>query len=408
MSKINTDQEKIDKILSRGVEDIIVKEHLESQLKSGKQLRIKFGADPTRPDLHLGHAVLLRKLRLLQDLGHHIIFIIGDFTARIGDPSGKSKTRPPLSEDEIEKNSKTYFEQVGKILNVSEVKIRKNSEWFSKMSFAEILKLTSQFSVARLIERDDFEKRMKSGKEVYLHELLYPIMQAYDSLILDIDIEFAGNDQKFNAHAGRDLQRKMGKPEQDILLAPLLVGLDGKEKMSKSLDNYIGITEAPNSMFGKIMSISDELISKYFLLCTDVAEEEIESMEKQMESGESNPRDAKMKLGREIIKIYHGAEAAQKAQDEFIKVFSQKELPEEIEEFRLETKEINILDLIEKAQLAKSRGEAKRLIEQGGIKINNETIENWDKEMSFKGGEILHVGKRKFLKIVISNLQSGD
>lgn len=401
MAQIITDDKKISDILARGVEDIIVKEHLESQLKSGKELRIKFGADPTRPDLHIGHAVLLRKLKLFQDLGHHIIFIIGDFTARIGDPSGKSKTRPPLADEEIEKNSKTYFEQVGKILDISKIEVRKNSEWFSKMNFADILKLASQFSVARLIERDDFEKRLTGGKEVYLHELLYPVMQAYDSVILDADVEIAGNDQKFNAHAGRDLQRKMGKPEQDILLAPLLVGLDGKEKMSKSLDNYIGITESPNSMFGKTMSIPDNVIIDYFALCTDKSENEIKAIEENMKSGDLNPRDAKMDLAFEIVKIYHGEKDAQNAKEEFIRVFSQKELPTDIPEFKLPNKKMTILDIIEQAQLAKSRGEIKRLVEQGGVTIDGNVIESWDKEIDFNGGEVLQAGKRKFLKIII-------
>lgn len=392
---------KIEEILTRGVSEVINKEHLKKELLSGKKLRVKYGADPTRPDLHLGHAVGMQKLKKLQDLGHHIIFIIGDFTARIGDPSGMSKIRPQMTEEEIEKNSKTYFDQVGKILETSKIEIKKNSEWFSKMDLGEIIKLASNFTVARTIERDDFQKRMEKGVDVGLHELLYPLMQAYDSVILDIDLEVEGNDQKFNVHAGRELQRKMGKPEQDILLVPILVGLDGKEKMSKSLDNYIGITEKPNQIFGKIMSIPDTLITNYFELCTNVEMDKIKQMEKDMKSGKLNPRDAKLNLAQEIVKIYHGEEEAKKAREYFIDTFSKRETPEDVTVVPSPAPEISIINYMIEAGLANSKSDARRKIEQGGVSINGEKVNSTGLMLSSEthDGGILKVGKIHFVKI---------
>lgn len=392
---------KIKEILTRGVSEVIDKEHLKKRLLSGEKLKVKYGADPTRPDLHLGHAVGMRKLKAFQYLGHHIIFIIGDYTARIGDPSGASKARPVLSEEEIEKNSKTYLDQVGKILDASKIEIRKNSEWFSKMEPIEFIKLSSKFTVARTLERDDFEKRLKNGIDIGNHELLYPMMQAYDSVILDIDLEVEGNDQKFNVHAGRELQRKLGKKEQDILLVPILVGLDGKEKMSKSLDNYIGITEEPNQMFGKTMSIPDNVITSYFELCTDIPMEKIKQLEKDIKSGKLNPRDAKLDLAFEITKIYHGENEAKKAREYFIETFSERKTPENIPVMNIKAGE-KLTDILVKSGNAKSLGDARRKIEQGGVEIDGKKVTQWnlilDKEKNNQS--ILKVGKFVFLKIV--------
>lgn len=390
---------KIEEILTRGVSEVIDKEHLKKRLLSGEKLKVKYGADPTRPDLHLGHAVGMRKLKALQDLGHHIIFIIGDYTARIGDPSGASKTRPELSEDEIKKNSETYLNQAKKILDTSKVEIRKNSEWFSRMGLGEIIKIASNFTVARTIERDDFQKRMKKGTDIGLHELLYPLMQAYDSVVLDIDLEVEGNDQKFNVHAGRELQRKLGKKEQDILLVPILVGLDGKEKMSKSLDNYIGITEEPNQMFGKAMSIPDNVITSYFELCTDTPMEKIKQMEKNMKSGKLNPRDAKFNLASEIVKIYHGQERANEAGHYFMQTFSERKTPANIPAVDVKAGE-KLTNVLVKSGNAKSLGDARRKIEQGGVEIDGKKISDWKMILDNKyNGMVIKIGKFGFVKI---------
>jgi len=392
---------KIEEILTRGVAEVIDKEHLKKRLLSGEKLKVKYGADPTRPDLHLGHAVGMRKLKALQDLGHHIIFIIGDYTAMIGDPSGVSKTRPELSEDEIKKNSETYINQAKKILDTSKVEIRKNSEWFSKMEPIEFIKLLSKFTVARTLERDDFERRLKNGIDIGNHELLYPMMQAYDSVILDIDLEVEGNDQKFNVHAGRELQRKLGKKEQNILLVPILVGLDGKEKMSKSLNNYIGITEEPNQIFGKVMSIPDTSIINYFELCTDTPTENIKQIEKDMKSGALNPRDAKLELAFEITKIYHGEEKAKKAREYFIQTFSERKTPEDIPVVDIKAGE-KLTDVLVKSGNAKSLGDARRKIEQGGVEIDGKKVTQWNLILNKEKNNqsILKIGKFGFLKIV--------
>ena len=400
--QIIIDQEKIDKLLNRGIEDMIVKEHLEFQLKSGKQLRIKFGIDPTAPDIHLGHTVALRKLKQFQDLGHKAVLIIGDFTATIGDPSGKTETRKPLTQEEVKNNLKSYLVQAGKILDIDMAEVRYNSEWLDKFNGVKLLDLLSLVSVQQMLEREDFHKRWLGHQSIRMHEFFYPIMQAYDSVEIKADIEIGGTDQKFNLLAGRDLMEKLGLPPQDVITVPLLEGTDGVRKMSKSYSNYIGVSENPNETFGKIMSIKDELMSKYFLLCTDVSEKEIAEMEKDIKSGELNPRDAKLRLGREIVKIYHGEESAKKAEEEFISVFSKKELPEEMEEVKLKKDKINIVDFLVGCGATKSKGEAKRLVEQGGVRINDVAIEGWDGETEFKGGEVIQVGKRKFLRIVIS------
>ena len=381
----------------KGVVEIIDGKSLQSKLSSGKKLRVKLGVDPTRPDIHIGHAVLLRKLKELQKEGHKIIFLIGDYTTKIGDPSGRNKTRPILSDDEIAKNAKTYLDQVGKILDVKKTEIRYNSEWYSTLSFSDTLKITSLFTVAQIIERDDFEKRLKAGSDIGIQETLYPIMQAYDSVILKADIEFGGTDQKFNMLAGRSLQKKMGQTPQDIMMTKLLVGLDGKEKMSKSLDNYVGITESPNFQFGKIMSIPDSAIIEYFTLCTDLSAKEIGKYEADLKTG-VNPRDVKEKLALEIVKMYHSEKEAEKAKQEFKNVFTKKELPSSIPEIKISGNYDLPLFLIE-IGAASSNSEAKRLIEQGGVKIDGAKITDPKSDIATHKGMIVQVGKKKAYKI---------
>ena len=380
-------------LLTKRIFEVIERKHLEEVLKSGKKLRIKYGADPTAPDLHLGHAVVFRKLKEFQDLGHTIIFIIGDYTALIGDPSGRSKARPMLSEKEIKANAATYFKQVGKILDVKKTEIVYNSGWFKKEDLASTIKLMAKFTIQRVLERDDFSKRIKEGAEVYAHEILYPMMQAYDSVMIKADVEVGGTDQKFNMLAGRDLQRHMGISEQDVITIPLLVGIDGVKKMSKSVGNYIGISEEPEIMFGKLMSIPDELILKYAELLTDLP---LDELNKKISS---DPRGAKMDLAKEIVKIYHSDKDAKKAEEEFVRVVSNKEIPEKVESVRLKVKEIKLIDLLVETKMASSKGEARRLIEQGGVKIDNEKQSDPNKIISLDKKIILQVGKHKFLTV---------
>jgi tyrosyl-tRNA synthetase len=381
----------------RGIEDIISEPELEKKLKSGKKLRIKFGADPSRPDIHLGHTVALRLLKRFQDLGHEVIFLIGDYTARIGDPSGRNTARPILTEKEIEENAKTYFEQVGKVIDIKKAEIHYNSEWYKGMSFADLLKLTSLFTVSQIIERDDFEKRLKEGREVGIHELLYPIMQAYDSVILKADIEIGGTDQRFNLLAGRELQKKVGQIPQDIITCKLLVGLDGKEKMSKSLNNYIAVTESANDIFGKVMSIKDEQILNYFSLLTDLSDNEIKETENKLKDG-FNPRDIKYKLAKEITAYYSSETEAEAAGKQFDLVHQKKEIPEDIEEIKLDG-EFDVLSLLGQLKLIESNSEGRRLISQGGVKIDGATIAEISETVKTRSGMVVQVGKRKFVKI---------
>lgn len=387
------------KLLSRNIEEVIVKPHLEERLKKGEKLRIKLGADPTAPDLHLGHSVVLRKLKEFQDLKHKIVFIIGDFTAKIGDPTGRLKTRPALSDAEIKKNAETYFKQVGKILNIKKTEIRYNSEWFAKEGWSDVLKLVSKFTVARILERDDFAKRLKQGIDIGVHEILYPIMQAYDSVQVCADVEIGGTDQKFNMLTGRDLQRKLKFPEQDVITVPLLVGLDGKEKMSKSKGNYIALFDSPNEMYGKIMSIPDNLIIQYFKLLTDVEAFEIKQMEEQLENSLINPRDLKARLAREVVILYHGIDKALTAEKEFEKIFKKKEKPTKIPEIKIKEKKLRLVDLLLRVKLVTSKSEARRLISQGGVKIDSRIIKEWNQIVEVKPGMVIQVGKRRFMKI---------
>lgn len=382
---------------TRGIEEIIDEKSLVEKLKGNKKLIIKHGVDPTRPDIHLGHSVVLLRLKELQDLGHKIVFLIGDYTTKIGDPSGKSKTRPMLSDKEIAVNAKTYMDQVGKILDLKKTEIRYNSEWYKKLDFNDILQLAAKFTVAQILERDDFEKRLKMGSDVGIHEMLYPIMQAYDSIMLEADIEFGGTDQKFNMLAGRSLQKKFGQNPQDIVMMRLLVGPDGKNKMSKSLDNYIGISESANSQFGKIMSIPDSLIEEYFNLCTTLSDSEIKKLVDQMESG-TNPRDIKEKLGLEIVTMYHGKAAAEKAANEFRNVFANKELPTNIPKVKISGNyELPVLML--ELRSCDSNSEARRLIVQGAVKVDGVKIIDPKSEISTYKGMIVQIGKKKYYEI---------
>lgn len=384
-------------IFERGLAEIIDEKSFAEKLKSGKKLRIKMGMDPTRPDIHLGHAVGLKKLRTLQDDGHKIICIIGDYTAKVGDPSGKNVTRPVLDDHEISVNAKTYLSQVGKILDVRKTEIRKNSDWFSKMKFAEILQLAGKFTVAQILERDDFENRYKNGADIGLHELLYPLMQAYDSVVVRADVEFGGTDQKFNMLAGRSLQKKMGQKPQDVITVEILPGLDGKEKMSKSLDNYVGVSEKPGMMFGKIMSIPDTLIVPYFELCTDETDSEISKVKKSLAQGK-NPRDIKVSLAKHIVTFYHSAKDAEAAAQEFNSVFSKGNMPEEMPEFKLNGN-FDLVLLLTNLGAISSKSEGRRLVEQNAVKIDGAVVGDPAAVVATHPGMVIQVGKKRFYKI---------
>ena len=388
--------------IRKGAEEIIPEEELvkkiERSIITGNPLRIKLGADPSRPDLHIGHAVVLGKLRDFQLLGHQAVLIIGDFTAMIGDPTGRNKTRPSLTLEETKANARSYFDQAGVILDKDRLEIRYNSEWLNPMSFQDIIALAARYTVARMLERDDFAKRLKNGIPVSIHELLYPLAQAYDSVAIQSDLELGGTDQKFNLLVGRDIQKEYGMEAQVTLTMPLLVGLDGKEKMSKSLGNYIGITDAPNEIYGKTLSIPDELILRYFTLTTDLRPDQIRRIEDEMSQGK-NPRDAKHQLAWELTRTYHSIDAANAARNEFEKVFVERGIPEDIEAYQLMINPVLVANLISESGLAPSNAEAKRLIKQGGVSINGNKINDFMAEYQFMDGDIIKVGKRKFLKI---------
>lgn len=397
--KINTNPKKIEELLTRGIEEIIEKESLVKKLKSGKQLRIKFGVDPTATKLHLGNAVVLWKLKEFQELGHIIIFIVGDFTAQIGDPSDKETMRQPLTKKEIEENMKTYKEQICRILELKKTEFIHNSDWLSKINFQEIiLKLANQFTVAQILERENFSKRYQAQKPIGLHEFLYPLMQGYDSMKIKSDLEIGGTDQKFNMLAGRNIQRAYNQKPQDIITMALLPGTDGR-KMSKSYGNTIAITDAPNDMYGKIMSIPDELIINYFELCSRLPLKKTEKIKQNLKNKKINPRDAKAELAKEIVSLYHGKFTSQKAEKEFNRIFKKKELPSKIPTISIAEKNIGILDLLVKTKLAVSKSDAQRLIKQKGVKIGDKIQENWRENIPIKNGVIIQVGKRKFIKI---------
>jgi len=389
-------------LIKRGIDELIGEDELISKLKSKKQLIVKAGFDPTAPDLHLGHTVLINKLRHFQQLGHQIIFLIGDFTGMIGDPSGKNKTRPALDEAEIKKNAKSYKEQVFKILDPKLTDVRFNSEWSKKLGAEGIIKLASQYNLARMLERDDFNKRYKSNQTIALHEFLYPLIQANDSIALEADIELGGTDQKFNLLVGRELQRAYGQEPQAVITVPILEGLDGKNKMSKSLDNYVGIDESPSEMFGKIMSISDELMWRWFDLLSFKSTDEINELKAEQAKGK-NPRDIKIELAKELIARFHDDQSANLAEENFINQFQKKNMPDDIEEVSLTLSEssIPLANLLKDCGMTSSTSEAIRMIKQGAVRIDEEKIT--DTKHIIPGGTsaIYQVGKRKFKKITL-------
>jgi len=391
-NKVNN--EKLNHLLKRGVAEVIVEEELIELLRSGKKLRLKEGFDPSFPDIHLGHMVTLRKLREFQELGHQVVLIVGDWTAQIGDPSGVSITRPMLTMEQVQANAKTYMEQFFKVVDKDRTEVRWQSEWFGKFNLADVIQLTSKFTVAQLLAREDFSNRYNAGRPIAITELLYPLLQAYDSVAIQSDVEFGGTDQKFNLLVGRELQNTVGQPPQQVFMVPLLVGTDGTNKMSKSLGNYIGVAEPAKEIYGKVMSIPDELILTYFELVTDVPDEELAEFKRQLSNEAFNPMELKKRLGRELVSELHDGKTAAEAEEHFSKTVQQKEVPEEIE---LGTKsQGNILDYLVENRLAKSRGEAKRLIEQGGVYINGERINDMNWEV--KKDSIIKVGKRRYIK----------
>ena len=389
-------------LIKRGIDELLNEEELLSKLKTNNQLVVKAGFDPTAPDLHLGHTVLINKLRHFQQLGHKVVFLIGDFTAMIGDPTGKNKTRPPLDPSDIEKNSKTYTNQVFKILDPKLTEVRFNSEWCSKLGAEGIIKLASQYNLARMLERDDFNKRYKSNQSIAIHEFLYPLIQAYDSIALKADVELGGTDQKFNLLVGRELQRMHEQDPQVVITVPILEGLDGTNKMSKSLGNYVGIDEAPEEMFGKIMSISDDLMWRWYDLLSFKSSEEIQALKDQQVGG-MNPRDIKISLAKEIISRFHDQDSAENAEHNFLNQFQRKNIPENIEELSLEWAESSILlpNLLKEAGMTGSTSEAIRMIKQGGVRINEEKITDPKHSVSKGESSIYQVGKRKFKKITL-------
>ena len=389
-------------LIKRGIDELISEDELLAKLKSNKQLVVKAGFDPTAPDLHLGHTVLINKLRHFQQLGHQVIFLIGDFTGMIGDPSGKNKTRPALDEADIKENAKSYKEQVFKILDPKLTDVRFNSEWSNQLGAEGIIKLASQYNLARMLERDDFNKRYKSNQTIALHEFLYPLIQANDSIALEADIELGGTDQKFNLLVGRELQRAYGQEPQVVITVPILEGLDGKNKMSKSLDNYVGIDESPNEMFGKIMSISDELMWRWFELLSFKSIEEIDALKADQAKGK-NPRDIKIDLAKELIARFHDDKSADLAESDFINQFQKKNIPDDIEEvsLTLSKSSIPLVNLLKDCGMTSSTSEAMRMIQQGAVRIDEEKIIDTKHIISSGTSAIYQVGKRKFKKITL-------
>ncbi|MBC7189403.1 tyrosine--tRNA ligase [Candidatus Aerophobetes bacterium] len=394
------DVEKQISLIKENTVEIIPEEDLARKIKRKGCLCVKFGVDPTTPDIHLGHSVILLKLRIFQELGHKVVLLIGDFTARVGDPSGRIKARKPLSVKEIEKNAKTYRQQAFKILDPEKTQIEYNSRWLGKMNFAQVLKLASRYTVARMLERDDFSLRYKKNIPIALHEFLYPLMQAYDSVALRADVEIGGTDQKFNLLLGRHIQKCYGQSPQVIITMPILEGIDGKEKMSKSLGNYIGVSEPPSELYGKIMSIPDELIFRYFRLTTSLPSEKISRMEEEFKKGNLHPKQAKKMLAFELVRFYHGEEEAKYQEERFERVFVEKKIPPELSSHFVNQEKIWIVDLLRQTGFAKSGSEARRLIEQGGVRWDGERIKEVDKVLFLKGEHTLQVGKRRFLKVV--------
>ncbi|MDD3460579.1 MULTISPECIES: tyrosine--tRNA ligase [unclassified Mesotoga] len=388
------------KELSKNHVSLISEEELLGKLKNKRSLRVKLGVDPSRPDLHLGHAVVLRKLRLFQDFGHQVVLIIGDFTARIGDPSGRSKTRPMLSREEARLNAESYSKQAFRILDRDRTEIRFNSEWLDPMSFEDVIRLSAKYTVARMMERHDFARRYADNEPIAVSEFLYPLAQAYDSVVVKADVEIGGDDQFFNLVVGRKIQEEYGLEAQAILTVPLIEGTDGKLKMSKSYDNYIAFDDSPRNMFGKVMSIPDSLMSKYFRLLTDKSDQELEEIDKKLQDKTVNPRDLKLELAVEITSQFFDRETAESSKEEFINIFRNKELPEEMPEIKLVEDSISIVDLLVSRAKIQSRSEARRLIDQGGVRINDQVLEDIHSVLEISDGDVLRIGKKRFYRLV--------
>ncbi|MBB6632099.1 tyrosine--tRNA ligase [Clostridium algidicarnis] len=389
------------KIIKKGAAEIINEEELKEKLvkaeKENRPLVVKLGLDPSAPDIHIGHAVVLRKIKQLQDLGHRAVIIIGDFTGMIGDPTGKSKARKQLTKEQVMENARTYEKQIFKILDKEKTDLRFNSEWLEKLNFRDVIELSAKYSVARMLEREDFKNRFKNEISIGIHEFFYPLMQAYDSIAIDADIELGGTDQRFNILMGRTMQKEYGKECQIALFMPILEGLDGKEKMSKSLGNYIGIYDSPELMYTKTMEIPDDLIIKYFELATDIHPDKINEMKANLQSDSVNPRDVKMSLAKEIVRLYHSEEDSLKAEHHFVHVFQKNQMPEDLEPVKI-TDTMNFIEVIVYAKLASSNSEARRLITQGGVRINGEKVNDFN-DVKLKDEDIIQVGKKKFAKI---------
>ncbi len=394
---INIDEQI--KIISKGVDEIIGLDELKEKLAKKKPLTVKLGLDPSAPDIHLGHTVVLRKLRQLQDLGHNIVIIIGDFTGKIGDPIGKSQARKALTTEQVLENAKTYEEQIFKVLDKEKTDVKFNSEWLSKMNFEDVIRLGSKMTVARMLEREDFKKRYENQMPISIHEFFYPLMQGFDSVELKADIELGGTDQRFNLLMGRMLQKEFGQEPQCTIMMPLLEGLDGINKMSKSLGNYVGIDEEANVMFEKIMTIPDNLIIKYFELVTDVHPDDVEEIKKSLKEG-VNPRDIKIQLAREVVELYHGKDAVKGAEERFRLVFQKNEIPNDIKTVEVKKEEFNLSEIIVKNGLVKSKNEFRRLVEQGGVKANAEKLNNIE-QLIITDEIVIQIGKKKFIKVII-------
>jgi len=387
----------INYLLKRGVSEIISETELKQLLASGKKLRLKEGFDPSSTDIHLGHMVGLRKLRQFQEMGHQVVLIVGDWTAQIGDPSGASITRPMLTAEQVKINAETYMKQFFKIVDINKTEVRWQSEWFGKFTLADVIRLTSRFTVAQMLQREDFNNRFNTGKPLTVTELLYPMLQGYDSVVVQADVEFGGQDQKFNLLVGRELQQMMGQKPQQLFMTGLLVGLDGTQKMSKSLGNYIGVDEPPNEIYGKVMSLADNMIIQYFDLLTDVPDTETREFQNELGNG-ANPMSLKKRLARELVTQLHGQEAAIQADENFTRVFQKKEMPDEVAEYKLTAGE-DLRDILVKTNLVKSKGEANRLIQQGAISINANKVNS--ATIPLQDGNIIKVGKHRFIKVVV-------
>lgn len=401
MNGNESQRSSVARLLDENVATVDVRENLEKRLLSGKPLRVKMGFDPSAPDIHLGHYVGLKKMRHFQELGHTIVVIIGDWTAQIGDPSGRSAQRRMLSAEEVRANAQTYLDQFFKVVDEERAEVRWQSSWFGSFDLADVLRLTSKFTVAQMLQRDDFEKRYASGSPIGIVEFLYPLLQAYDSVAVQSDVEMGGTDQTFNLLVGRDIQREMGQSPQDILTVPILVGIDGEMKMSKSLGNYVGIDEAPNEMYGKLMSIPDEVIETYLRLVSDIPVTVIDELVSGMKNGSEHPRDVKDTLAADIVRIFHGQEAARAAHDEFARIFRERQVPTDMPEVTVESP-ATIAALIVQAGLAGSNNEARRLVQQGGVRLGGEKVKTTDGDIALGAPVVLQVGRRRFVRLIPS------